>query len=73
MISSKVCRKRFDTDSQVQRNVFDPDGRYLGEVTVSDRIDSRIPIVSRGATMYYMTKDELDVPYIVRADIEGRN
>jgi hypothetical protein len=53
-------------------DVFDDHGRYLGEVTTSDRIDTMVSVVIRGTNMYYVTKDQLDVAYVVRADIEGR-
>ncbi len=53
-------------------DVFDPDGRYLGQVITQSRI-SRWPLfrVRRG-NVYFVTTDELDVPFVIRARIEGR-
>jgi len=50
-------------------DVFDPIGRYLGEVTAPDRVESRAPPVFRDNTIYYVAKDELDVQYVVVAQI----
>lgn len=49
-------------------DVFDAEGRYLGEIRLPFRIRRPYPIV-RGSTMWAVTTDELDVPYIVRARI----
>ena len=49
-------------------DVFDPVGRYLGEVRLPFRLALETPIV-RGSTMWAVTTDELDVPYVVRARI----
>lgn len=49
-------------------DVFDPVGRYLGEVRLPFRMSQENPIV-RGTTMWAVTSDELDVPYVVRARI----
>ncbi len=53
-------------------DVFDPDGRYLGQVRTQSRI-SRYPLFRvRGRNVYFVTTDELDVPFVIRARIEGR-
>lgn len=54
-------------------DVFDADGRFLGAVptpVTPPSLDPR-PVV-RGNAMYYVLKDELDVPYVVRLGIQGR-
>lgn len=49
--------------------VFDPDGRYLGEVALPFQLRTNpVPVIRRG-TMYAVTSDELDVPFVVRARI----
>jgi hypothetical protein len=53
-------------------DVFDPDGRYLGAVTASPAIAQRAPVLIRGSVAYWVTKDSLDVPLVVRATIRGR-
>jgi hypothetical protein len=55
-------------------DVFDPDGRYLGKVSTpmrSWRVSPRALV--RGAHLYYLITDSLDVPYVVRARIIGRD
>jgi hypothetical protein len=48
-------------------DIFDPDGRFLGTIDVPFAIASR-PII-RGGILHTVTRDELEVPYIVRARI----
>ena len=58
----------------VDFDVFDPQGRYLGVVTSSMRAWHLAPLpIVRGAAMYYVVTDDLDVPHVVRARIEGRD
>lgn len=50
--------------------VFDADGRYLGEVTSEVDLD-RFNLIEFGeGVMYGVLTDELDVPYVVRLRIE---
>jgi hypothetical protein len=49
-------------------DVFDPIGRYLGEVRLPFRLSNERPVV-RGADFWAVTTDELDVPYVVRGRI----
>jgi len=49
-------------------DVFDPDGRYLGEVRLPFRIRPPYPVI-RGSTMWAVTTDTLEVPFVVRARI----
>jgi sugar lactone lactonase YvrE len=54
-------------------DVFDPEGRYLGQVSTPMRswwVSPRALV--RGVHLYYLTTDSLDVPYVVRARIVGR-
>ena len=49
--------------------MFAPDGVFLGTVRLPFRIELvPLPLI-RNSTLYSVTKDELDVPYVVRADI----
>ena len=49
--------------------MFDPDGRFLGEVTVPFPVRMYPPPIIRGGHMFAVTEDELEVPYVVRARI----
>ena len=51
-------------------DVFDPEGRYLGGVIAPDRVEPRPLPVIRGDKIHYVTRDELDVQYVVRMRIE---
>ena len=51
-------------------DVFDPEGRFLGTLTLPFPLDdTSIPVIRDGA-MYAVSEDELEVPYVVRARIE---
>ncbi len=52
-------------------DVFDPEGRYLGAVatTMTPGMLTPQPVV-RDGHLYYVGRDELDVPYVVRLRIE---
>jgi hypothetical protein len=49
-------------------DVFDPDGRFLGTVNTPFQLSGSDPII-RDDTLWGITRDALDVPYIVRAAI----
>lgn len=49
-------------------DVFDPEGRYLGVVESDFVIASFRPLVI-GDRLYAITRDEFDIPYVVRARI----
>ena len=53
-------------------DVFDPDGRDLGRASSDVLINSWVPPVIVGDRLYAVVRDTLDVPYVVRARIEGR-
>ncbi len=63
-------------------DVFDPDGKYLGQATADFPIGLEpsgmpavlrgTPIVIRGDNLYAVTFDDLDVPFVVRARIQVR-
>jgi hypothetical protein len=53
-------------------DVFDPVGRYLGEVTAPHLVEPRPAPVFANGRIYYVTKDELDVQYVVVAEVRGR-
>ncbi|MFQ5703307.1 MAG: 6-bladed beta-propeller [Gemmatimonadales bacterium] len=54
-------------------DVFDPVGRYLGAVVAPYPVEPRPPPIIRGGKMAFVTKDELDVPYVVTVGIQGRD
>jgi hypothetical protein len=53
-------------------DVFDPEGRYLGWAAADVAANSWVPPRIRGDRLYAVVRDSLDVPYVVRARIEGR-
>lgn len=53
-------------------DVFDPQGRYLGEVRFPFPVAPSAPLIMRGNTIVTVTEDDLGVGYVVRARIEGR-
>jgi hypothetical protein len=54
-------------------DVFDPIGRYLGQLAAPHVVDRWVLPIVRRDRIYYVTKDELDVPYVVAAEIRGRH
>jgi sugar lactone lactonase YvrE len=54
-------------------DLFDPEGRYLGRVSLPFAIEDSPPPVIRGGVMYAAGEDELGVPFVVKARIEGRD
>ncbi len=63
-----VVRVTTAEDNWKLLDVFDPEGRYLGEVRLPFRLSNERPVI-RGADFWAVTTDELDVPYVVRANI----
>ncbi|HEV2148996.1 MAG TPA: 6-bladed beta-propeller [Longimicrobiaceae bacterium] len=53
-------------------DVFDPEGRYLGQIRSEAKIGARGRFVVRGDRLYTVVTDELEVPYVVRYRIQGR-
>ena len=51
--------------------VFDPDGIYLGEVELPVPIHVLHPVVFRDRALVTVTTDSLEVPFVVRYEIEG--
>ncbi len=47
--------------------LFDPDGRFLGEILLPFELRTSPVPVFMGDYMYAVTRDELDVPYVVKA------
>jgi hypothetical protein len=50
-------------------DVFDPEGRFLGSLSVDLRVSQ---LWIRGNKVYGVHRDELDVPFVVRLGIGGR-
>jgi hypothetical protein len=67
-----VMLSREPDDTITRFDLFDPVGRYLGELAAPHLVEPRPLPVFRNARIYYVTKDELDVQYVVVADIQGR-
>lgn len=63
---------RADGEEGSAYDIFDPAGRYLGRVTSQAEIRAFTRPVIRDGMMYAVTRDELEVPYVVRLRIEGR-
>ncbi len=59
-------------DDSTGFDIFDQSGRYLGQLTAPHLVDRFVLPIIRGGRIHYVTKDELDVPYVVVADIRGR-
>ncbi|HEX6369147.1 MAG TPA: hypothetical protein VF006_09445 [Longimicrobium sp.] len=53
-------------------DVLDPEGKYLGRVTVPVQLDYRMPVAVRGDRLYTVVLSKDDVPQLVRFRIEGR-
>jgi hypothetical protein len=51
-------------------DVFDPEGRYLGEVLLPFPVEFFPAPIIRDGYMYAVTEDELEVPFLVRGRIE---
>ena len=52
-------------------DIFDPDGHYLGPIVADFSSSSYSPLII-GDSFYTVTRDELEIPYLVRARIVGR-
>jgi len=50
-------------------DVFDPAGRFLGSVRMPFSLSMNPPPIVRNSTLYGVSEDELEVPYVVRARI----
>ena len=59
-------------DEHTRFDIFDPSGKYLGQLMAPHLVDRLVLPMIRGGRIYYVTKDELDVPYVAVADIRGR-
>lgn len=53
-------------------DVFDPQGRYLGQVRSDFPISPSAPLLIRGDTLLAVSQNDLGVAFVVRARIEGR-
>lgn len=53
-------------------DVFDPEGRFLGQLRSGAKLRPYEPFLVRGDRLYVLETDEMDVPYVVRYRIQGR-
>lgn len=58
-----------DTENRLF-DVFDPEGRYLGQVVSPFPIAFYPPPIIRNGRIYAVTRDELEVPFVVSAVVE---
>lgn len=58
-------------DDAVVFDVFDPEGRYLGAVEGGAEMATITPVI-HGDRFYGVVRDSLDIPYVVRYRILGR-
>lgn len=63
-----VVRQR-ERDDATLVDVFDPDGRYLGELTLPFATSWGRTPAFRDGLLYTVTTDDLEVPYVVRVRI----
>lgn len=54
-------------------DVLQPDGRYLGRVSLAAPLHELMPVRVRGNRLYTVQLDENDVPSVARYQIEGRS
>jgi streptogramin lyase len=54
-------------------DVFDPEGRYQGRLSLPIAHEDRMPLVIRGERIYAVVLNDEDVPQVVRFRIEGRS
>jgi hypothetical protein len=54
-------------------DVFDPEGRYHGRVTIPVPVPEGMPLVVRGDRIYTITMSDAGVPQVVRYRLEGRS
>jgi len=59
-------------DEGTRLDVFDPEGRYLGQLRTAVPLQPMPSPVVRGDALYALVTDDLDVPYVARFRIEGR-
>lgn len=60
------------TERNAALDVFDPEGRYQGRVSLPIEHDERMPLVIRGDRIYAVVVNDAGVPQVVRFRIEGR-
>lgn len=65
-VRSNLARER----AAYQFEMFDPQGRFLGVLEADVAFDRTAKVVFRGNAAYGVTRDSLDVPYVVRAAVQ---
>jgi streptogramin lyase len=60
------------TERNAAFDVFDPDGRYQGRITLPVQHEDGMPLVVRGDHIYATVLSDAGVPQVVRFRIEGR-
>ena len=59
-----------DEETDQMFDMFDVQGRYLGQIEAAVAFETRPRILFRHGAVYGVTLDSLDVPYVVRARLE---
>jgi hypothetical protein len=54
-------------------DVFDPEGRYHGRVTIPIMVPEGLPMVVRGDRVYVIMVSDAGVPQVVRYRLDGRS
>lgn len=68
----RIVEKDFEPAPGKQVDVFDGEGRYLGRVASPDPLPLTGQVLIRGDRLYVVVRDEIDIPYVVRYRIQGR-
>lgn len=67
--SGNVWVRRGATADPVRFDVFSPEGDFLAAVGMALPVSEYLPPRFRSGSVYVLTHDELDVPYVVRAAV----
>ena len=59
------------TANTTDYDVFDRDGRHVETVSMPFRVDGWVPPVVRGDTVWAVVTDEMEVQYVVRAELHS--
>lgn len=54
-------------------DVFEPEGRYLGRVSIPAELFDMVPVVIRGGALYTVVLSDMGIPQVVRYRLDGRD